>query len=160
MEIMKVKLTSLAMVVVLIGMTACNKTKKLSERFMDACEWRVVTLTVDGVAEAELPELHIEDCDIYESVCYGEWENEEGGHAEFAWQFRDKARTFEISYQVDEDHHGHFHSHAEEEAAAQCYAFSGVYEVVQSDKSRIEITTTNAVGHPGKTVILIMEKAD
>lgn len=150
------KIISLSMAIVL-GFAACNKTKTNSKRLMKAGEWKVTELSVDGSNEAELPSLEIEDCDIYEQSCMGEWMNDEGGHAEFVWQFREKGKTFEISYQA-EDGHAHAHDHAAEEAAAQAYAFSGVYEVVESKSKEMQFQTTSALGHAGKAVVIKIEK--
>jgi hypothetical protein len=154
------KKTLFLLVGMLFVLASCNKTNKVSKQFIDAGEWRVTTLSVDGTNEAELPKLELEDCaDIYEAVCGGEWKNDEGGHAEFVWQFRDKGETFEISHQAEEGHeHEHEHDHAAEEAAAQCYAFSGVYTVTSSSKDMMEFTSTATVGHAGKTVIFKIEK--
>lgn len=152
----KNKLLFLSAIMIAFTFFACNKSKKYSNRLMKAGDWHVTELSVDGVNEAELPEWHIEDCDIYEESCYGEWENAEGGHAEFIWQFRDKGETFEISRQEAED--GHTHDHASEEAVAQCLNFSGVYEVVSHKKDQMEFKSTTAYGFNGKTVIIKIEK--
>lgn len=133
---------------------ACNKSKTYSNRLIKSGEWTVTELSVDGTNESELPNWHIEECDIYAESCHGEWENAEGGHAEFIWQFRDKGKTFEISRQEG----SHSHSHADEEAAAQCYAFSGIYDVIKHKKKSMEFATTTAQGHSGKTVVIKIEK--
>lgn len=143
--------------ILLIGCIACNKTKINSKRLMKGETWAVTELSVDGTNEAELPSWEIEECDIYEESCHGEWENEEGGHAEFIWQFRDKGETFEISYQAEEGHE-HAHDHTAEEAAAQAYAFSGIYEVIERKKGMMQFKTTAALGHVGKTVVIKIEK--
>ena len=148
------KIISLSMAI-LIGFASCNKTKVNSKRLIKAGEWKVTELSVDGSNEAELPSWEIEDCDIYEQSCMGEWMNDEGGHAEFVWQFREKGKTFEISYQADEDH---AHDHAAQEAAAQAYAFSGVYEVVGRKTKEMQFHTTSALGHAGKAVVIKIEK--
>jgi len=139
--------------------TSCNKTKINSNRLIKAGEWTVTELSVDGTNEDELPEWEIEDCEIYESSCYGEWVNEEGGHSEFIWQFRDNGDAFEISRQAEEEEEEeHEHDHAEEEAAAQCYAFSGVYEVITRKKDEMEFTSTTTLGYPGNTVVIKISK--
>lgn len=150
------KIISLSMTI-LIGFAACNKTKVNSKRLMKAGEWKVTELSVDGSNEAELPSWEIEDCDIYAQSCMGEWMNDEGGHAEFVWQFREKGKTFEISYQADEDH-AHAHDHAAEEAAAQAYAFSGIYEVTECKSKKMQFQTTSALGHGGKSIVIKLEK--
>lgn len=146
--------------VLILGLSACNKTAITADRFIDAGEWTATTLSVDGVQEDELPILEIMDCEIYDEVCLSEWKNEEGGHAIFAWQFRDKGKIFEISRQEEEeeDSHSHSHDHAEEEANEQCLAFSGIYEVTERSKDVMEFTSTATNGHAGQNVILRIEK--
>lgn len=156
---------------VLIVITACNKTEINSDRLIEGGTWKVTELSVDGVNEDELPTWEIEECDIYAESCHAEWENDEGGHTEFIWQFRDKGKTFEISHQLgedeDEEHdhdHGHDHEHdhnsghAELEVKAQAYAFSGVYDVVERKKDMMQFQSTAAIGHTGKSVIIKIEK--
>ena len=91
-----IKVATLVLSVALLA-AGCNKSKTYSKRLIKAGEWTVTELSVDGTNEAELPSWHIQLCDIYAQSCYADWENEEGGHAEFIWQFRDKGKTFEIS---------------------------------------------------------------
>ncbi len=156
---MKTSLYTVTLVFAVVFMTACNKTKTYSKRLMKAGEWKVTELSVNGTNEAELPSWDINDCDIYDEPCLGDWENEEGGHSEFIWQFRDKGKTFEISRQAEEEEgHEHEHDHAEEEAAAQCYAFSGTYEVEEHKKDKMEFKSTSTLGHSGQTVVIKIEK--
>ncbi|PWL29630.1 MAG: hypothetical protein DCO96_07680 [Fluviicola sp. XM-24bin1] len=141
---------------------ACSKTNKATKRLIRAGEWKVTELSVDGTNEAELPKWEFSNCDPYEEVCVAKWENDEGGHADFAWQFNKDGAEFTISHQAeDEDAHAgheHEHDHATEEAAAQAYAFSGKYSVVESDKNKMSFTSTSTVGYPGQTVVIVIEK--
>ncbi len=144
---------------IVLLLSACNKTNVNSNRFIDGGEWTVTELSVDGTNEDELPSWHIEECDVYAESCHGEWENEEGGHAEFVWQFRDKGQTLEISRQAGEhEGHDHGHDHAEEEANAQCYAFSGVYDVVEDGKDMMEFKSVATLGHAGSAVVIKIQK--
>ncbi|MGL4598193.1 MAG: hypothetical protein ACRCYO_11710, partial [Bacteroidia bacterium] len=70
--------TKLILFVIGLGLIAgCNKTKQASKR-LSGETWKVVELTVDGVAPAELPTtLVFSDCDIYAESCKGEWKREE-----------------------------------------------------------------------------------
>ena len=154
---MKKNIMIIAGVLLMTVVSSCNKTKVTSERFIKAGEWKVTELSVDGVNEGELPKWEIEDCDVYEESCFGEWKNEEGGHAEFIWQFSEKANTFEISHQAS-DEHDHEGGHAAEEAAVQAYNFSGVYEVIEKSKTEMEFESTRTSGHSGNTVKIKIEK--
>jgi len=149
-------LSALTVVGVTLALVSCNKTKKASERFIKSGEWKVTELSVDGTNEDELPTWEIDDCDIYETSCVGEWENDEGGHSEFIWQFRDKGDTFEISRQAEEDEHSH--NHADEEVAEQCYNFSGVYEVITSKKDEMEFKSMDTEGFSGQEVVIKISK--
>lgn len=149
----------LLLAAIALTLGACNKTKKSSNRAIKAGEWTITELSVDGTNEAELPSWKFEECDIYAESCHAEWENEEGGHAEFVWQFREKGSVFEISRQAGEhDEHEHEHDHATEEANTQCYNFSGVYQVEEAKAESMHFTSTATVGHAGKSVVIKMSK--
>jgi hypothetical protein len=135
---------------------ACNKTKQNSARLMKGGRWEVTELSVDGTMQSVLPELIIEDCDIYDETCYGEWEGG-GGHAYFAWQFRDKGATFELSRQnMPED--GHSHGAAGLEMEQQCYDFSGVYQVDESSSTAFTFSSSATGGFSGKKVVMKLVK--
>ncbi len=158
---MKKSILFLSMVAVaILVVAACSKTNKATKRLIKAGEWTVTELSVDGTNEAELPKWDISNCDPYSEVCIGKWENDEGGHADFAWQFNNNGGQFTISHQAeDHDHeHEHEHDHATEEAAAQAYAFSGTYTVEESSKTKMRFTTTAATGYPGQSVVIVIEK--
>lgn len=146
----------------LTGLNSCNKVKSASKRLMKTGDWKVTELSVNGVNEEELPKWEIDDCDIYDESCFGEWKNDEGGHAEFIWQFREKGEVFELSYQVEEHDHEeegeHEHDHAAEEAAEQAANFSGVYEVEKKEKKVMEFTSSSTVGYSGSRVKIKVEK--
>lgn len=140
-----------------LALAACNKTKSNSNRLMKAGTWEVTELTVDGTAQTILPDLIIEDCDIYDETCYGEWEGG-GGHAYFAWQFRDKGKIFEISRQEMPDDHGHSHGAAGLAIEQQCYEFSGVYQVDESSSTSFSFSSSSTTGFPGKKVVMKIAK--
>jgi len=167
---MKTAIKTISLCAVLfVAFTACNKTKIVSKRLIKSGDWKVTELSVDGTNEEELPTWKISDCDIYgESACEGEWMGEhEGEEAHFSWQFREKGKTFEISNgEEGEDHDDHDddhddHDHGDDHAAEVAYQlaqFSGVYEVVEDKKNKMEFKTTSAQGYAGKTVVLKIEK--
>lgn len=136
--------------------TACSKTNKANKRFIKAGEWKVTELSVDGTNEEELPIWEISDCDPYKEVCIGKWENEEGGHSDFAWQFNNDGESFVISRQGDD--HEHELEHADEEAVEQAYNFSGTYSVTESSKTKMSFTSTETLGFPGQTAVIVIEK--
>ena len=64
----------------------------------------------------------------------------------FAWQFRDKGTTFEISNQSEGDD------------ALQCSQLSGIYTVENESKTEYEISSSATIGYNGKKVIIKMKK--
>jgi hypothetical protein len=152
------KKTLILLALVSIGiLTACNKTKQSSSRLMKGGRWEVTELTVDGTAQTVLPDLIIEDCDIYDETCYGEWEGG-GGHAYFAWQFRDKGKVFELSRQNMPEDDGHSHGAAGLAMEQQCYDFSGVYQVEESSSTAFTFTSSSTAGFSGKKVVMKLAK--
>jgi len=140
---------------------SCNKTKINTNR-LDGGEWKITELSVDGVNEAEFPHWNISECDAYDETCMGEWINHHGNIVKFAWQFRDKGKTFEISNQSTFEEAtagltGHDYLEAEENLE-QCQNFSGVYGVVKRKKTSMEFKTSSSIGFPGKLVVIKIEK--
>lgn len=132
--------------------TGCNKSKRYSNK-MDGKKWQVKEILIDGASQSNLPELLFKECDIYEESCEGSWISAEDGRSAFAWQFRDKGKTFELSNQSD-----HAHSLLDVKASEQCIAYSGVYEVTESKLNSLKVQSTLTNGFKGKTVVLVFEK--
>lgn len=144
-----------ASIIVLISlMISCNKSKKYSNR-MEGNKWKITTISINGVAESNLPELLFKECDIYKETCEGTWISTEGGRAQFAWQFRDKGKTLEIANQTD-----HVHGNLDVKAAEQCISYTGVYNVVKSKRKYLSLKSSVINGHQGKEVILELERND
>ncbi|MCR9173218.1 MAG: hypothetical protein NXI10_12025 [bacterium] len=144
--------------VAILFVAACNKTNQRTKRLIKGGEWTVTELSVDGVNEAELPKWEISDCDPYEAVCIGKWENEEGGHADFAWQFNNEGTQFIVSHQAEEHEHEGEHDHASEEAAEQAFHFSGTYEVLEYSKTKMKFSSTTTEGYAAQTAVIVIEK--
>jgi hypothetical protein len=137
--------------VLLLFTTACNKTKK-NAKLLSGETWAVSSITIDGTEASELAVLHFDDCVIYDELCSGNWINGDGHSntadegATFYWQIREKGKVFELSNQ------------SEDEYAFNCSQYSGVYDIVNLDKTNMEIKSTATVGYSGKTVIIKMSQ--
>ena len=132
-----------------LALISCDKNKKWSKRLAGE-NWAATALTINGQAEDNLPELHFDECDIYDETCTGEWMLN-GSSSAMAWQFREKASVFEISNQ----------SELEQDidpAILQCMNMSGVYEVLESEKEKIVIRSDATYGYEGKFVEMTLEK--
>ena len=157
----KILLLASVILTVTLVFAACNKTKTYANR-LDGGEWKVTELSVDGVNEAELPSWDVEECDGYKETCKGAWKDDHGHHIHFAWQFRDKGKTFEISNQTTaeeatEGQIGEGFQQAEE-LCFQCQNFSGVYSVKEHKKKSMSFESNSTIGFSGKKVVIKIEK--
>lgn len=138
-------------IVLLVFAASCNKTK-MNSKTLQGSTWNFTSLTINGVADTNLAELEFAEGNIYKEVLLGKWHNAGHSHGagaaevSFAWQFRDKGKTLEISNQSEGDD------------AIQCSQLSGVYNVVSSSKTEYELSSSSTVGYSGKTVIIKMNK--
>ena len=130
-------------------LSSCDKNKIHSNRFSGE-SWAVKSLTINGESNSDLPTLAFSDCSIYKENCTGTW-SLENSTSNFVWQFRDKAKTFEISNQSEITTHL-------EEAILQCMNLSGIYDVESSSKTKITISSTSTIGYEGVNVNMELEK--
>lgn len=145
-------LTKLLVTAVLLVTLACSKTKRYSKK-LDDNKWMVTTLTVDGISDPVLPELKFNESDIYDKASRGWWYWGEDGHAEIAWQIRDKGKTFEFSNQAD-----HVHGFEDVKASEQAINYSGIYIINKLSRNEFEIESSNTYGNKGKKVLIKMER--
>ena len=127
----------------------CNKDKSISEQ-MSGETWAVVEMSINGEKQSELPILTFFECDIYDESCYASWEVE-NTKSNFIWQFRDDAKTFEISNQSQL-------TNALELAIRQCMNYSGVYKVTDESETSLTVKSSITLGYEGKEVIIKMKK--
>lgn len=132
--------------VALITFMACNKSKTNSNK-LDGYKWKVKEITIEGVAETNLPEVLFKECDLYKESCEGSWLIPEGGRSSFIWQVRSKGKEFEISNQTD-----HAHSLLDVKATEECINYSGVYKILISKRKEFVIESSLTVGYFGKKV--------
>ena len=134
-----------------LAIVSCNKTKQ-NAKTLQGTTWNMTALTIDGIADTNLAELEFGEGNIYKEVLTGKWHSEGHSHGtssaevSFAWQFRDKGKTFEISNQ------------SEGEDALQCSQLSGIYTVESSTKTEYEFSSNSTIGYNGKKVVMKMKK--
>lgn len=143
---------SVIIILSLVTIASCNKTKKYSNR-MGGYKWELTSLTINGTEVTTKPVLLFKDCDIYKETCEGSWILNEDGRASFVWQFNNKGQKLEIANQTD-----HVHGIADVKAAEQCIEYSGIYDVVESKRQSITIKTNMANGHKNKDVVIKMQR--
>lgn len=147
-------LKTLVVILLTCTISACNKTKRYSNR-IEGNKWKITSIQVNGIADTSHPELLFKDCDIYKETCNGTWISPEGGRAQFVWQFRENGKVLEIANQTD-----HAHDILDVKAAEKCIEYSGVYEVMKSQRKTFSLKSTKINGHFGKEVKIEMEKKD
>lgn len=147
-------LTSI-IIVAIITLSGCDKDKRHAKR-LGGEKWQVTELTMDGASQPDMPLLEFEECDIYNELCIGTWSNNAGGKSYFIWQFRNKATSFEISNQSTIATAGGVD--ANEQAVIQCSDYSGIYQVVESKKSKMRFEALSTLGSGGKKVTMTIEK--
>lgn len=151
------KLRNILFAVLLVSaLFACNKTATNAKRLINSGKWKVIELKADGTEIMSGTYWEIDMCDHSDELCYGEWKTADGGHALFAWQFREKGKAFELSRQEEEG--AHSHGGADKKAAELCYGLSGVYDVTESSRSRMVLESTKAKEYDGKKVRLVIEQ--
>jgi len=121
---------------------------------MKAGEWKVSSILIDNASQGDLPTWMINDCDIYDEVCLAKWMASNGAETVFAWQFRDKGQTFEISRQEGSTDD----SPNSLAIAQQCYDFSGIYDVEEEKKDRMRFSSETTLGYPEQKVVIEIGK--
>lgn len=128
---------------------SCNKNKKFSKR-LSGESWSINEITIDGDKQEDLATLTFNECDIYKDNCFASWEVD-GDKANFVWQFRDKAKVFEISNQSEL-------SDDLELAIRQCINYSGIYNVTNDSKTSLTIKSSSTIGYENEEVIIKIQK--
>ena len=127
---------------------SCNKNKQ-SSKTLQGTTWKFTSLKIGGVIDSSIATLKFNEGNIYNEVLTGAWLNQGNTQAEtviFAWQFRDKGKTFELSNQSDGDD------------AIQCSELTGIYTVDELTETTMKINTTSALGHVNKKVEIVLAK--
>lgn len=133
----------------LVALVACDKNKKLSKR-LSGETWKMSTFTVGEAAKQDLAEINFDDCDIYDESCTATWILDDQS-ANFIWQFREKGKVFEISNQSSL-------SADLEPAILQCMNLSGIYDVTDSEKTSMTISSNATFGYGGQLVEIKLSK--
>lgn len=142
------KFTNILLITCVLLMS-CNKDKKLSKR-LSGENWSATSLKISEIEETDLPEFSFDECDIYDENCTATW-TLNGETANFIWQFRDKGTVFEISNQSKIDT-------SITDAIIQCMNLSGVYDVTESEKESLTITSSTTIGYTGDVVEMKLKK--
>ena len=145
---MKKILSSVTVIaVMMLVLPSCNKDKRDSAR-LSGETYNITSLTVNGTAMTSMPTLSFDDCDIYDESCIGHWKAGDGSTADFYWQYRDGAETFEIANI----------SSISSAATYEVINYSGIYTVVNGDKDELELSSSASTGYMGKAVTIKMAR--
>ena len=139
----------LVLIYTLLIFASCNKEKKISNR-IDGDSWNATSIVIENNTIEELPVLTFDECKIYKESCTATWQLDSFS-ANFAWQFREKGTVFEISNQS-------LIKHKIVSAVIQCMKLSGIYNVDESTKNTLKISSNSTIGYSSKTVEITLEK--
>lgn len=139
--------------VLFVTTIACDKDKRASKRFMKPGTWQVKEVSVAGNNLDTLPTWSVNNCDIYENLCTASW-TRNGVSSQIHWQFNDKAQTFKISRVVPPEECENFYTELVEQ---QTYQYSGVYDVIESKKTRKVFESNATIGYAGQKVRIVIE---
>ena len=139
--------------IALFVVSACDKDKRASKRFMEPGIWQVKELSVAGVQTDTLPTWSVDACDIYKNLCVATWTRNDVNSSVY-WQFNDKGQSFKFSRVVAPADAPNYNTEIVEQ---QTYQFSGVYDVIESTKTRKVFESTATKGYAGQKVRIIIE---
>lgn len=134
--------------ITLLMIFSCNKNKQ-SSITLQGTTWKFTSLKIGGLSDSSFATLKFNEGNIYNEVLTGGWSNKGNTQTEtviFAWQFRDKGKTFELSNQSEGDD------------AIQCSELSGIYAVDELTETTMKINTTSALGYVNKKVEIVLAK--
>ena len=129
----------------LLILGSCDKNNWNSKKLMKGEEWKVESITVNGNSiEAKGTWLVTQDVNIYDSIPSVSWEY--NGHTvDFNWQFRNKAKLFEIVSLEECDNTFPY-------LELEVYFLSGEYEVEKRSRKQMIFKSTQTEGYSGSIV--------
>ncbi|MEX1190877.1 MAG: hypothetical protein WEA99_02805 [Brumimicrobium sp.] len=134
---------------------SCDKNKRVSKRLFKPGSWELTELSVNGNnIVTNLPKWVINNCEIYDETCSGEW-HYESDVSEFYWQFNDKANTFTLSRVVDPANCEDFYT---AEVEQQTYHFSGEYKVIEHKRKSMTFESYQTFGFEGEKVVIKIKR--
>ena len=137
-----------------ILLVACDKNNRASKRLMRPGNWVVTQLTVDGSNYSNEDILwSINDCDIEEELCTGQWYLQDK-NSQFYWQFNEDAEIFTLSRIVAPEDCEDFYT---EEVEQMTYKFSGEYNVIESKRKSKIFESQETIGFEGEKVRIELE---
>lgn len=140
-----------------ILVASCNKDKRVSKKLKKGEKWEVKAITIDG---EQLDQNGVwtvsQDVNIYDSIPSIIW-SDINEMASFQWQFREKAKVFEISYQSETCENC---PNAPQDLELQCYFLSGIYNVTKQSRKEMCFESNETNGYPNKTIAINIERID
>lgn len=142
---------------IVLFLFACNKEKRFSNRLMKKEKWQIVDIFIDGTKSQFVGTWSVSpDVNIYDSVPNVTW-NWDNQDAIFNWQFQDKGKSFQLSYQqqclecegIDLDSLDYF-----------TYNISGKYKVEKHGLNKMIFSSSNTLLYSGKKVEIKIEKVE
>jgi hypothetical protein len=131
---------------------ACNKTKKINKKFIEAGEWKV-RMEIDGVLDTVSAFWIIDKTQLEQDTAQALWFQANNNEVEFKFQFNNKGEDFYLYYQ-----HQNYENSIVPTSAINCYNYSGKYSVQAHSKTFIQIESYDTKQYSGKQVVIKMNK--
>ena len=138
----------ISIILLFTTIVSCNKNKQSSKK-LQGTTWKFTSVKIDGVSDSSLATLKFNEGNIYNEVITGIWMNQLMTQSEdviFAWQFRDRGKTFELSNQSNGDD------------ALQCSELRGIYATDELTETKMRIISTSTLGYINKKVEIELVK--
>ncbi len=133
---------------------SCSKEKRLSNRLIKKGLWQAEEITIGNAKQNQLPQWEFYECDIHQDTCSARWILSTEQSNIFYWQFNDRAKTFTISRQFDND----TSQFAIDFVKWQSYKLSGTYDVRKSKSNEMEFVSNSTIGYPNQRVFIRIVK--
>jgi hypothetical protein len=155
LKTMKTKTTLLALAILSITLTACNKEKRFSKKLIKGEKWAVKSINVeDSQINTGGTWLVTQDVVIYDQVPQVLWQNDTSNTI-FNWQFQNKGDIFELNYSHDTTE---CDSNTLTYLDYLCYDITGTYKVEQHKKKEMRFSSEVTNGYYGQKVSISIEK--
>ncbi len=125
---------------------SCNKESYFSKKLIKGDSWAILSIKEDNVNLDLIGSWEIlHDTALEAEVPRLVWRNEQSEERTFLWQFQDKGKNFQLSYQKDL-------TVPPTELDFFYYDISGVYNVKKHKNKAMTFESYNTVGFNGKKI--------
>lgn len=152
---MKTKLIIVAIAILTLTVTSCNKEKRYSNKLIKGEKWEVKDITVAGNSLNTFGVWNVtQDVVIYDTIPQVLW-TADTLDAVFEWQFQNKGKTFQLNYvQLCDECFGDELSMLD----YLTYDLTGTYDVERHSRKKMEFISNQTIKYNGQEVHILIER--